>query len=81
MAHDDTTARDSLLNPEIERRFTYHAPDAAAAAAHARVNELCKALAHELDGLLPPGRETALAMTQLEQCRMWSNAAIACRPR
>jgi hypothetical protein len=35
---------------------------------------------HDLLDLLPPGREKALVLTNLEQAMFWANAAIARQP-
>jgi hypothetical protein len=63
--------------PEIERRFTYSAPDAEKKAIHEHVDVETKILAHKLDHCLPEGREKSLALTALQEARMWANAAIA----
>jgi hypothetical protein len=65
-------------NPkEIDRRFTYHAPTDVTKPMHEDVDALTRELAHKLDELLPEGREKSLALAHLQDCRMWSNAAIA----
>jgi len=67
-----------MPNPqEIDRRFTYNKPDAETAAIHEKLNELFKDLAHDLDEILPESREKALALTALQETRMWANATIA----
>jgi hypothetical protein len=68
-------------SPEMLRRFTYVAPDEDARTKHADVNASTLQLAAHLEELLPPGRETALALTALQECRMWANAAIATAKR
>ena len=62
---------------EIERRFTYVAPDAARGLAHRQVNDTSLTLAHAWNRMLPEGREKSLALTALQEARMWANAAIA----
>lgn len=62
---------------ELDRRFNYHKPDAAAQAAHQQVRNGAKYLGELLDTILPEGREKALAFTNLEQAMFWANAAIA----
>lgn len=66
-----------LKTMEIERRFTFVPPDKARAKQHAAVGEACKTMAHYLNGELPPSREASLALTHLEQVRMYANMAIA----
>ena len=65
---------------EIERRFTYVPPTSNRGALHEDIRAAHKALAHVLDDVLPDGREKALALTQLQDALMWSNAAIATCP-
>ncbi|WP_081878217.1 Acb2/Tad1 domain-containing protein [Nocardia brasiliensis] len=63
---------------DIDRRFAFHPADTVERQlAHTAVREQCKALAHQLDRDLPPGREKALALTNLEQVMFWANAGIA----
>ncbi len=70
-----------MSNPaEIDRRFTYHAPTETTRPKHEQVNRLTLELAHQLDELLPEGHEKACALTHLQDCRMWANAAIATHP-
>ncbi len=60
---------------EIERRFTHHTHDDPA------VTRVTLEAAQVLDAMLPDGREKALALTALQECRMWANAAIACEKK
>ena len=45
---------------------------------HTGVRIATHAAAKHLAELCPPSRELSLAMTKLEEARMWANAAIAC---
>ena len=65
---------------ELENRFLYHPPVGGKPQKHARVSELCLALAKELRDLVPPGRDLSLVLTHLEDVRMRANAGIACNP-
>lgn len=67
------------LSPDdIHNRFSYHPPlSEERKKSHEKVRELCERLAMSLAGNLPQGRETALAITKLEEVMMWSNAALA----
>lgn len=68
------------MSPEdLDNRFDYHPPDAAAAELHAHTRTRCKALAAYLNANLPEGQEKSLAITSLEQAMFWANAAIARR--
>jgi hypothetical protein len=67
-----------MLGPDLDNRFAHHPPrDDATRGAHEKVRALCRAVAEELNRLLPEGREKSLAITHLEEVCMWSNAAIA----
>ncbi len=67
-----------MANPdEINRRFTYVAPNDETRPKHEEVNALTTELAHKLDELLPDGREKSLAITALEEVKMRANQAIA----
>ncbi len=61
----------------LEARFVHHelTPDEHRRAADVRAAYL--ALVRAVDGLLPPCREQALAMTHLEDSMMWAVKAIA----
>lgn len=63
---------------DINHRFDFHpATTEEKRAEHGSVRHACRELAHQFDRDLPPGREKALAVTQLEQAMFWANAAIA----
>lgn len=62
---------------EIERRFSFHKADEAKAQEHDLVRNQVKGIAHYWSGNLPAGRESALAITKLEEAMFWANAAIA----
>lgn len=67
-----------MSNPsEIDRRFSYHAPTETTRVYHEIVGELILKLAHQLDEILPAGREKSLVLTHLEDVRMRANQAIA----
>lgn len=62
----------------MEHRFMYHSPrDASVAGQHSEVRAGAFELAREWDAVLPPCRETSLAITKLEEAMFWANAAIA----
>jgi len=64
---------------ELETRFTYHAPKDGQAEKYAAMREEALCLALMIYDIVPSSRERSLAITQLEQCVMWANAAIARR--
>jgi len=64
---------------ELENRFLYHPPpNQERVDAHARVSDLCLAVAKDIRNLCPSGRNLSLALTHLEDVRMRANAALAC---
>jgi hypothetical protein len=70
-----------MPNPtEIDRRFTYRAPNDETRPKHEAVDDMMRSIAHALDELLPDGREKSLALTALEEVRMRANQAIATAP-
>lgn len=68
----------SISDAELENRFLYHAPGPEALKRHPVVSQLTLQLAKELVRLAPQSRQLSLALTHLEETRMWANAAIAC---
>ena len=67
-----------LGKDELRKRFIYHeATSGDVRRGHERVQEITLLAARELDELLPTGRAKSLAITKLEEVRMWANAAIA----
>lgn len=65
------------LHERIDHDFKYHKPDSVAGAAHEKVRDLCRGLAHTIVEETPPGRAQSVAITHLEDVMMWANAAIA----
>lgn len=67
-----------MVEQDLMDRFAYHPPRTEAKRmAHEDVRNMLGTIALELNGLLPEGREKALAITNLEQVMFWANAAIA----
>lgn len=63
---------------EVKRRMTYVRPNQDRLVRHSGVTEVCIKLGEELLGLCHEhGRDFAVAMTKLEEVRMWANSAIA----
>lgn len=60
--------------------FKYHRPDSADAEKFVAIRDKAGEFAQMLRQLCPPGRELALARTNLEQSVMWANAGIARAP-
>jgi len=62
---------------DLDNRFNYHKPDAAKVILHEDIRNAARALAKDVDLLVPDGREKALALTKIEEVMFWANAAIA----
>ena len=71
---------DDLQN-DLETRFSYHAPRGTQASRYVRIRAQALDFAEYLEEECPPSRERSLAITKLEECVMWANAAIARRER
>lgn len=56
---------------ELENRFRYHRPGL-----HSAITEGTLALAKVIRDITPLSRQQSLALTALEEVRMWANAAI-----
>lgn len=62
---------------EIEKRFTYHPPQGNQAERYSYIRDWAKWLALQICNITPESWEQSLAITALEECVMWANAAIA----
>ena len=65
------------MNNVIENNFMYHAPKEGQQEKYQALRAKAKELAYMIDELCPDSREKSLAVTNLEQSVMWSNASIA----
>lgn len=66
------------MHMDLDNRFDFHpATTEEKQNDHASVRQGCKALAEQLCDKLPDGREKSLAITKLEECMFWANAALA----
>lgn len=61
----------------LENRFTYHAPTPDKVRRHETIRNLCWELAKSINKLCPDSRESAVAITKVEEVAMWAMAAIA----
>jgi hypothetical protein len=62
---------------EIGRNFSYHTPKEDQPGRYVEIRDTAKTLAYEIVANTPYSREQSLALTKLEECVMWANAAIA----
>jgi len=67
----------SAANSDLDKRFTYHPPKDGQPKKYGHIRAEAKSMAEVLAELCPDSREKALALTKLEECVMWANAAIA----
>jgi hypothetical protein len=65
------------MDERIENNFTYHAPKPGQPEKYEALRAKAKELAYLIKESVPVGRESALAMTNLEQSIFWANAGIA----
>lgn len=63
---------------DLTNRFTYHKPKEGQSERYEQIRCEARNLALVIAGECPPStRETALALTKLEEAIMWANASIA----
>lgn len=65
------------MRERIEQTFTYHLPQDDQPERFANLREQAKVLALLICAWVPPGREQALALQQLEEVIFWANAGIS----
>jgi hypothetical protein len=61
----------------LEHAFVYHKPKPDQPPRFAAISEAMKEAARAVLQNAPPSRERSLALTALQESRMWANAAIA----
>lgn len=66
-----------VAQSDLDNRFTYHAPSGTQPERYVALRAKAKELAELIVKLTPYSREQATALTKLEECSMWANAAIA----
>lgn len=62
---------------KIENNFVYHAPKEGQNDRYITLRQKAREFAMYLAQNCPPSRELSVALTELETCMMWANAAIA----
>jgi len=65
------------MHKDLQNRFLYHPPQDDQAERYGTLRRQAFLLACNLTELCPPSRELSLALTHLEECVMFGNAAIA----
>lgn len=71
----------NLSNEEILNRVSYHAPSEAGAIRHAKLTKIFEKVIREVRDICPVSRERSIAITKLEEAKMWCSAAVARTPR
>ena len=66
-----------MATPDLENRFTYHAPKAGQPEIYQGIRSIALNFARTIDQQVPDSREKSLALTHLEDAVMWANAGIA----
>lgn len=66
-----------LNDPELKKRFTYHAPQPIHIQKFEDIRKNALYFANLLKVHCPESRELSLAITKVEEAVMWANAAIA----
>lgn len=70
----------SISNEEIQNRVTFHAPSPAGVERHRALSEAAAAFMAVVEAQVPDGREKSLALTNVEQAKMWASAGVARNP-
>lgn len=65
------------VKTQIEKCFVYHPPKGDQGDRYVALRDSAKALAEEIATKTPESREQSVALTKLEECVMFANAAIA----
>ena len=69
-----------MEHDELRLRFTYHPPkNEQQKRVYEDIRAIAAQFAYDLNNMCPDSREKSLAITKLEECVMWANAAIARR--
>lgn len=63
--------------PELENRFSYHAPKEGQPEKYEEVRDSIKAVAYTLSRVVPKSRELSTALTHLDAAMMFACAGIA----
>jgi len=66
-----------MTDAQIEEQFRHHPPTPEKAEAHAAVTTTLTQAAREINALVPDCRGKSLAITKLEEAKMWANQALA----
>ena len=72
------TGEPLIMSTQIEKAFTFHEPKyPGQTLCYNQIRDFAKNFAYVIESACPNSREKSIAMTKLEECAMWANAAIA----
>lgn len=69
------------VQEQIDRTFMYHPPHGDQTLRYGTLRSAARQFANIVAELTPPSREQAVALTKLQECVMFANAAIAINER
>ena len=69
-----------LSAEEIQNRVTFHSPTPSGIDRHAVLSKAAGYLLSVIEDTVPDGREKSLAITNVEQAKMWASAGVARNP-
>ena len=69
----------AITKDELDTRFNYHPPKGDQQERYTKLSVKIRELADLIVEVCPDSREQSLAMTHLEETRMWANASVARR--
>ncbi len=70
-----------VTQEDLERWFTYHAPEPEQIAAYAEIRSAALGFATAILALTPPSADQTAAIRKVREAVMTANAAIACEPK
>lgn len=70
----------TISEQEIQQRTTYHPPSPGGVERHRQLSMAAASFMAVVSEVCPEGREKALALTNIEQAKMWASAAVARNP-
>jgi len=62
---------------DIKKNFTYHKPKDIQISSYEEIRDMAMRMAVVVETDCPVSRERSIALTKLEECVMWANAAVA----
>jgi len=66
-----------LTKEEITNKFSYHKPSEGGIESHGILTDSFLIVCDIVEDICPDGREKSLAITKLEEAKMWASAAVA----